>query len=236
MNIDQGSLFCSLLSGVIVGLIFPIYLSPSGVYQGIDQNVKLVFNIYQERDIYDQSDYGEPPQFAIWLEDSEKNTVTTVFVTHRTGTGGFDGKVECPVSLPIWIGVFRTETGRDDFPRPWNPFYDGVTGATPKVEEFEVFVDVKKGVTWFYYIEMNVAGDYNEHFPSVSSDKHPDNHGNGQPSIVFKGNINSIIGEVSIPELVGRSEQYYFTTEINPELRGIDLAKKVFSKIIVSCE
>jgi len=34
----------------------------------------------------------------------------------------------------------------------------------------------------------------------------------------------------------GRSEQYYLTTSINPHLKGIDLAKKVFSKIIVSCE
>jgi len=196
----------------------------------------LVFSIDQKQEIYDQSDYGEPPQFAIWLENPENQTIKTVFVTHRTGTGEFDGKVECPVSLPIWIGIFRKETGRDDFPRPWKPFLDGVTGATPKVEDFNISVKVEKSVRWLYYIEMNVAGDYNKSFPSVLSDKRPDNYGNGQPSIVFKGNIFSKIGEISKPELIGRSDQHYFTTNINPNLEGIDTAKKVFSKITVSCE
>ena len=207
-----------------------------GIGQNIDERVKLLFNIDQKQEIYDQSDYGEPPQFAIWLENPENQTIKTVFVTHRTGTGEFDGKVECPVSLPIWIGIFRKETGRDDFPRPWKPFFDGVTGATPKVEDFNISVEVEKGVRWLYYIEMNVAGDYNKSFPSVSSDKRPDNHGNGQPSLIFKGEILSENGQTSIPELIGRSDQYYFTTKINPDLEGIDTAKKVFYKIIIRCE
>jgi hypothetical protein len=217
-------------------LILSFYLSGSGFCQGIDEKVTLIFDIHQERDIYDQSAYGEPPQFAIWLRESENENVKTAFVTYRTGTGEFTGKVECPVSLPIWIGVFRKETGRNDFPRPWEPFIDAVTGATPMVEEITISVNVEKDIVWNYYIEMNVSGDYNKSFPKISSKKRPDNHGNGQPSLIFKGKIISQIGETSKPELIGRSEQYYFTTNINPDLKGIDLAKKVFSKIIVSCK
>ena len=83
---------------------------------------------------------------------------------------------------------------------------------------------------------MNVAGDYNKHYPYISSKKKIDNHGNGQPSLVYKGEIVSQIGEVSKPELIGRSEQYYFSTSLNPELETVDLAKEVFSKISVICE
>lgn len=219
-----------------VVFIISLCLSVSGNCQNPDEKVRLIFNIHQERDIYDQSDFGEPPQFAIWLEDSEHLTVKTVFVTYRTGTGDFDGKVECPVSLPVWTGIFRKETGRDDFPSPMKPFFDGVTGATQKVEDLNISVQVEKGVRWFYFIEMNVAGDYNKSFPYVSSKKHIDSHGNGQPSLIFKGEINSKIGETSKPELIGRSDQHYFTTKINPDLGGIYMAKKVFSKIIVSCK
>ena len=225
-----------ILIYTIIILITSICLSVSVICQNLDEKVSLVFNIHQERDIYDQSDYGEPPQFAIWLEDSEHLTVKTVFVTHRTGTGEFDGKVECPVSLPVWTGIFRKETGRDDFPKPSEPFFDAITGATPKVEDFNMSVKVEKGVRWFYYIEMNVAGDYNKSFPYVSSKKRIDSHGNGQPSLIFKGEIISKIGETSKPELIGRSDQHYFTTKINPDLGGINMAKKVFSKIIVRCK
>ena len=219
-----------------VEFIAILSLSVSGICQNADEKVRLVFNIHQEQDVYDESDYGEPPQFAIWIEDSEHLTVKTVFVTYRTGAGDFDGKVECPVSLPVWTGIFRKETGRDDFPSPLKPFYDGITGATPKADDFNMSVKVEKDVNFFYYIEVNVAGDFNKSFPSVSSKKQIDNHGNGQPSLIFKGEINSKIGETSEPELIGRSDQYYFSTKINPNLEGINMAQKVFSKIIVSCK
>jgi len=216
--------------------IFLLCLSASANCQNHDEKVELVFNIHQEQDVYDQSSYGEPPQVAIWLEDSEHQTVKTVFVTHKTGTGEFDGKVECPVSLPVWIGVFRKETSRDDFPTPWDSVIDGLSGATPKVEDFNISVDVVKGLNWFYYIEMNVAGDYNKNFPFVTSKKQIDSHGNGQPSLIFRGEINSRIGETSEPELIGRSDQYYFTTNTNADLEGITTAKNVFTKIIASCK
>ena len=207
-----------------------------GYSQDVDEKVKLIFTFHQSRDIYDKSSFGEPPQFAIWLEKQDSHEVKTVFVTFKTGTGEYEGKIECPVSLPVWIGVYRQETGRDDFPRPWEPFFDGITGATPKIEDIKISVEVQKEISWFYFIEMNVAGDYNKYYPYISSKKKIDNHGNGQPSLVYNGEIVSQIGEVSKPELIGRSEQYYFSTSLNPELETVDLAKEVLSKISVICE
>jgi hypothetical protein len=209
-----------------------LFISPGNSQEDV---VQLHFNIHQDRDVYDQSDYDEPPQFAIWLENLETKMVRTVFVTYRTGTGNFEGKVECPVSLPVWIGVFRRETGRNDFPRPWKPFYDGITGATPKIKEFTVSTTVEKGIKCHYYIEMNVAGDYNESFPAVLKTKRPDDHGNGQPSIIYRGVIKADKGQSSTPIIIGRSDQFYFKTEINSDLAGIDTARDVFSDVNVTC-
>ena len=224
------------LDVVLIGLLLVIVMLGTVYSDDSSEKIILTFNIHQERDVYEKSDYGEPPQFAIWLENSKTDVVKTVFVTHRTGTGEFAGKVECPVSLPVWIGIFRKETGRNDFPRPWKPFFESVTSATPKVDDFNITVEVERGKTWFYYIEMNVAGDYNESFPAFSSKKRPDKHGNGQPSLIYKGEILAEEGENSRPKLIGRSDQYHFTTEIISDLKDLDSAKKVFSNIVVQCK
>jgi hypothetical protein len=195
----------------------------------------LLFTIHQERDIYDRSDYGEPPQFAIWLEDIETGNIKTVFVTHRTGMGDFEGKAECPVSLPAWIGAFRKETGREDIPTIQKPAYIAVTGATPKVPDFSARVTIPADSRWNYYVELNVSGDYTPEFPMLKSDGTLDYQGNGQPSIIYIGEITGIPGDKSKPELIGRSEQLYLSTEINPDLKGIRNAKEVFSKILVTC-
>jgi hypothetical protein len=195
----------------------------------------LLFTIQQEQDIYDRSDYGEPPQFAIWLENDETGDIKTVFVTRRTGTGDFEGKTECPISLPAWIGAFRKETGRNDIPTVRKPADIAVTGATPKVPDFSAKVAVQADSHWNYYVELNVSGDYTPEFPMLKFDGAFDSQGNGQPSIIYKGEITGTPGEKSKPELIGRTEQLYLSTEINPDLRGIRNSKEVFSKILVTC-
>ena len=228
-------LFIDILSYKLANLILLTVLSAIGYWQDVDDKVQLVFTFHQERDIYDRSTYGDPPQFAIWLEETESKKVKTVFVTYATGTGEFKGKIECPVSLPLWIVAFRQETARDDFPVPWKP-YDGITGATPKNKKIEISIEVQKDISLNYYIEMNVAGDYNKTYPYISSQKKFDSHGNGQPSLIYKGEIISQKGKTSNPVLIGRSEQYYFTTELNQDLEGVDSAKEVFLEIAASCK
>jgi hypothetical protein len=195
----------------------------------------LLFTIHQERDIYHHSDYGEPPQFAIWLENSITGEVKTVFVTNRTGLGNFEGKVECPVSLPAWIGAFRKETGRNDIPSIQKPVDMAITGATPKVPDFSAKIIVPADSRWNYYVELNVSGDYTPEFLSLFPDGTIDYQGNGQPSIIYRGEIKATAGEQTTPELIGRTEQLFLSSVINPDMKGIRNAKDVFSKITVMC-
>ncbi len=223
--------------GLAAGFIFVV----SAVFSGTvaDQTsggmVQLNFRLQQHREVYEKSSYGEAPQFAIWLQTRDSLDVKTLFVTRRTAQGKYVGKVECPVSLPIWIGIFRRETGRADFPTPRNPFFDAVTGATPQTADIRVTALVEAGKSYDYYIEMNVAGDYNSDFPRVSAQKHQDKHGNGQPSLVWRGTIEAVPGASSTPALIGRSHQYYFITEVAADMAGIGSAREVFSDIAVEC-
>ena len=200
------------------------------------EKTKLVFTMKQDQDLIDISDYGEPPQFAIWLENPETKDVQTIFVTHRTATGDFEGRVSCPLSLPAWIGIFRKEFNRKGFPRPWEPANDAITGATPKKKNIKVTTEVPAGSHWNYYIEMNLAGDFNNFYPSRIVNYGPDKYGNGQPSLIFKGTIKADVGQTSKPSIIGRTDQIYFKSEVNPSLDGIDSAKDVFFEILIKCE
>ena len=197
--------------------------------------VTLRFTMIQDRDVYEESDYGEPPQVAIWLEDTLSANPRTVYVTRRTSTGDFEGKVECPVSLPIWIGAFRREFHREDFPTPRDPAPSAITRATRKKERITAKVRVPPSSCWRYYIEINVSGDYNFTFTRMSDHYEPDYHGNGQPSIIYSGMITAEAGNISYPELTGRSRQHHFTTEIIRDLKGIHSAGEVFKAIEVIC-
>jgi hypothetical protein len=220
---------------LLFGVIFLLLVSYAGSGNNQSGMTALLFTIHQDRDVYDRSDYGEPPQFAIWLENRVTGEIKTVFVTYRTATGNFEGKVECPVSLPAWIGAFRKETGRDDIPTLKNPAYEAVTGATPQVKRFKTRIDVPDGSKWYYYVEVNVSGDYTAEFPEMNSDWTTDIHGNGQPSIIYKGEIMCKAGEKDTPDLIGRTEQLYLSTDIITDLNGIENAKDVFSMIKVTC-
>jgi len=202
----------------------------------VSDEVNLVFSFTQNKAIYENSIYGEPPQFAIWLEDPLTNEVKTVFVTYRTGHGDFEGKSAVPVALPAWIGAFRSETGRNDLPTPQNPVDMAVSGATQKTAEISKRAIVPRRSTLIYYIEVNVAGDFNQNFPSYQPDGIPDPEGNGQPSIVYRGTITANPNAKSTPELIGRTEQMFLSTEIIQDLKGIESARQLFNNIEVTCE
>lgn len=200
---------------------------------GAEETVELTVSLTLERRVYDYSDYGEPPQLAIWLENSETGEMRTVFITRRTATGDWHGKIECPVSLPYWVSRYNASTGASGLPGRKNRVPDAVTGATPK-ETLTVKEKIPKGSTWVCFIEMNVAGDFNRDFPSVLDDGAPDPQANGQPSLVYKGQIEAVKGKKVIPELVGRTLQMDPTDKLVTDLTGITNAKKVITKVVVS--
>ncbi|UCD50808.1 MAG: hypothetical protein JSW27_25200 [Phycisphaerales bacterium] len=193
----------------------------------------LRFSLSLDPQVYAQSHYKKPPQFAIWIEDAAGEQIRTVWVTEKTGTGSWGGKIVRPVSLPYWVSRWNKETGSNGDPAPDNPAADAVTGATPK-QDLTCRTEVPAAGKWNYFIEVNVSGDFNDSFPATTRDRKSDRNGNGQPSIVYKGRIKAVPGRSSEPKLMGRTDQFERVRSVIPDLEGISDAKDLFSKIEIS--
>lgn len=77
-----------------------------------------------------------PPQFAIWLEDTSGNYISTVFATYKIATESWlaNNGNRRKESLPHWCHQ-RGVVYEDGLlsPTKAHPLTDGITGATPKV-------------------------------------------------------------------------------------------------------
>jgi len=195
--------------------------------------VALQFSLSLDPQVYAQSHYKKPPQFAIWIEDAAGEQIRTVWVTEKTGAGSWGRKTIRPVSLPYWVSRWNKETGNTGDPTLDNPAADAVTGATPK-QDFTCRATVPAASKWNYFIEVNVSGDYNGSFAAVSKDGKRDRNGNGQPSIVYKGQITALSGQHSEPKLIGRTDQFERVGGVIADLDGISDAKDLFSKIEIT--
>ncbi len=191
--------------------------------------ILLRFSLTIDKNTYLYSDYGEPPQMAIWLENPDGKFYQTVFVTHRVGANDWVGKVDCPVALPFWESRQFAWKRRPDETRQ----VEAVTGATPKGGVFRTSVRVPPGSRWRYFVEVNVAGDFNEAFPYWSKDGAPDDVGNGQPSLVYSGQILARPGEKGTPELLGFTDQFSPTDTLRMDWGQITTAKNLISQIVV---
>ena len=195
--------------------------------------VTLEFSFMINRGIYQRTNFGDPPQLAIWIENLDSGTVKTVWVSRRTAKQEWKGKIECPVSLPYW--EYRTAMKSDLSPARdiQDPDIDTVTGATPIEGRMSAKIMVPKETQWIYYIEVNVSADYNNTFTYWSKDGLPDSQANGQPSIVYRGQIIADGKNQTIPILSGRTEQRRVVRELLEDLNGITTAKQLIGNIQV---
>ena len=192
-------------------------------------------DIHQNKDLIHLSTFAEPPQFAIWLENPETKELKTVFVTHRVAVGDWEGKANVPVALPQWFKQFRgngkpvKESGsakKSDM---------AITGATPKEDYFSIRVEVKPGSEWICWIEMNLAGDFNDSFPEFNLQTlKEDEFSCGQPALLFKAAITAREGLTFTPVLSGQSIWESGKARIEPVSDGVTTAKDVFDEMKIS--
>jgi len=199
-----------------------------------DGQVNLLFRLKVDRKVYIQSDWGQPPQLAIWLEQPGGHKIKTLWVTHRTGAGEWRGKADCPVSLPYWVSRYNKETKTTGPPTFQQPVADAITQPTPRTE-FRATTTVRRGSTWDYFVEVNVSGDFNRDFPSIQDDGVEDPQGNGQPSLIYQGRITAKVGARSSPKLIGRTDQFEPVDHIIKDLKSVTSAKQILPVIDVSC-
>jgi hypothetical protein len=196
------------------------------------ETVTLVFQIELDRQAYENSAWGDPPQMAVWLQDEAGEDTRTVAVTHRMGAGDWEGKVECAVALPAWVAFYNRETGTQGPPTWDHPAPDAITCATPRAT-LNATIRVPRDTRWTYFVEVNVSGDYSAHFPRMSEDGRSDRYGNGQPSIVYRGSIEAIAGATGKPELWGRTDQHVPLGTVSTDLVPITTARGLLRSVRV---
>jgi len=188
------------------------------------------FNIHINKEMIYLSTYSEPPQFAIWLENPETGQCQQVFVTYRVSRGDWEGKSDVPVALPRWKAVFRDggtlkERTDDEI---------AVSGATPKDEYFRVRAEVRPGSEWICWIEMNLAGDYNEFYPQFNRQTFKeDEFACGQPALLYHALIKADAGLQFTPVVASMSLWEEGKNRLAPVDETITNATEVFDEIII---
>jgi hypothetical protein len=192
-------------------------------------------DIHQNKKLIHLSTFAEPPQFAIWLENRETKELKTVFVTHRVAIGDWEGKANVPVALPQWFKLFRDNRNHQKESGSEKKSAIAITGATPKEDYFSIRAEVKPGSEWICWIEMNLAGDFNDSFPEFDKGAHKeDEFSNGQPALLFKADIKALEDLKFTPVIEAQSIWEKGVARIEPVSDGITTAKNIFDNIQIS--
>ncbi len=193
--------------------------------------VQVEFDIHINKNAIYLSTYSEPPQFAIWLENPRNGQCQQVFVTYRVSRGDWEGKTDVPVALPRWKAVFRdggTQSERSDEEI-------AISGATPKDEYFRVRAEVRPGSEWICWIEMNLAGDYNDFYPQFNrTTLQEDEFACGQPALLYRAEIKADEGCKYIPVTAFMSLWEDGKNTLVPVDETITTAKDVFDEISIA--
>ena len=159
--------------------------------------VQVEFNIHINKTAIYLSTYSEPPQFAIWLENPQNGRFQQVFVTYRVSRGDWEGKAYVP-ALPRWTAIFRDGSAQKNR----SDEEIAISGATPKDDYFRVRAEVPPGSEWICWIEMNLAGDYNEYYPQFNPiTLKEDEFAIGQPALLYRAEIKADEGLKYVPEI-----------------------------------
>jgi len=193
------------------------------------------FRIHINEQLVHESAFGESPTFAIWLNDKNTEVLKTVYVTRRAGEGDWEGKAEVPVALPMWFELSRKGSAEalkldsDELNS-----LDGSTGATPEPGYFILRVNAIPGIKLSAWIEVNLAGDYNESYKEFDEElKKEDSYGSGQPSLLYKAELEVSYEFETEPELAGMTLLDQDKGFIVKPLSGITTATEVFDEISI---
>ena len=198
------------------------------VIQKTENRVQIEFNIHINKEAIYLSTYSEPPQFAIWLENRRGGEIQPIFVTYRAGKGDWEGKSDVPVALPRWKSISRENsaiTQEEEI---------AISGATPKDDFFRARAEVRPGSQWICWIEMNLAGDYNEFYPQFNpATLQEDEYACGQPALLYQIPVEAREGLKYKPQSMMISLWNNGLNNLIPCDSSITTAQNVFDEISI---
>lgn len=185
-----------------------------------------------------------PPQIAIWLEDTQGNYLTTVYATHKIATQSWQasGGNRRQEALPHWCHSRGVKYADGLYlPTKKEPLTDGISGATPQ-GSFEIKLSPAAALQQFIVkIEINHSTDFNEAFPKSAKEGDTNysggKEGSGQPAIVYAANVNLSSGEKTFEAgLLGHSSPDGSSGEIDINTSGLTTALHIVKRITVTIQ
>ena len=183
-----------------------------------------------------------PPQIAIWAEDTAGHYLSTIYVTHKAATASwqFAGGNRRKEALPHW-GHARGICYADGIylPTGSQPLTDGISGATPR-GSFDVKLTPLTTLPRFIVkIEVNHSTDWNSYYPKSAqpgeSGYSGGKGGSGQPAVVYAAYIDLASGQKQFEALpVGHSSPDGSNGEITSDLSTLTTALQILKKIIIT--
>jgi hypothetical protein len=182
-----------------------------------------------------------PPQFAIWIEDTDENYISTLFATKKIATEGWVSNKDNrrKEALPHWC--YQRGIIYDDgllLPTKEEPLTDGISGATPTAG-IELKISPEVILDQFVIkVEVNHSTDFNIAYPENAKPEDSNysggEEGSGQPALVYSSLIDLSSGQIEYQlELIGHSSPDGTDGNIYQDLSGITSAIKIIDTTII---
>lgn len=178
-----------------------------------------------------------PPQYAVWIEDTSGNYLSTLFVTYKIATEGWVANKgnRRPEALPHWC--HQRGVVYDDglmLPTKEIPLTDAITGATPKGNSTIQISPLNLKRPFVIKAEFNQSVDFNVFYPE---DAKPgdDNYsggseGSGQPALIYAITVYPDTKAKEL-KLIGHSSPDGSDGNVYYNIEGITTAKAIVKSI-----
>lgn len=185
-----------------------------------------------------------PPQIAVWVEDTQGNYMSTVYVSHKIATQSWQmaGGNRRKEALPHWChsrGV-RYADGLY-LPTKNEPLTDGISGATPRGGFDVKLVPAKPLQKFVVKIEVNHSTDWNAAYPKSAGEGDPNysggKEGSGQPAVVYAAVVDLTNGQKEFEaELLGHSSPDGSSGELCSDISELTTALHIVERIMVQIQ
>lgn len=185
-----------------------------------------------------------PPQIAIWLENTQGKYISTVYASNKIATQSWQmaGGNRRKEALPHWCysrGI-KYEDGLY-LPTKDNPLTDGLSGATPR-GSFDMKLNPVSSLKQFIVkVEINHSTDWNDNYPKSAEEGDANysggKEGSGQPAVVYEADIDLTSGmKLFEATLIGHSSPDGSNGNVDSDVSSLSTALHIVKRITITIQ
>ncbi|MBP7358620.1 MAG: hypothetical protein KA955_04700 [Prevotella sp.] len=185
-----------------------------------------------------------PPQIAIWIEDTSGHYVSTVYATYKIATQSWqmNNGNRRKEALPYWCYSRGVKYSDGLYlPTKDHPLVDGMTGATPHGSFNVKLKPTDKLKKFVVKIEINHSTDFNDYYPKSAKEGDANysggKDGSGQPAVVYSADVDLSSGKKTFEaKLIGHSSPDGTSGNLYTDMSGLTTALHIVKNITISIQ